>query len=99
MSNHSLWTELSLHSVDVEEYDNLLDELFQVVNIEFKDDLVFTTVYTPLNYSKLKRNNSHAKQDGMYFHIVNGKKTMFMLDSDKTNDIIRKQDRLRFKLT
>ena len=35
----------------------------------------------------------------MYFHIVNGKKIRFMLDSDKTIDIDEKQDRLRIRLT
>ena len=98
MSNHSLWTELSLHSVDMEEYDILLDELFQVVQVELKNDLVITCVYTPLNYSNLKGNRSHVKQDGMYFHIVNEKKIRFMLDSNKTIDIDRKQDRLRRRL-
>ena len=98
MSNHSLCTELSLHTVDANDEDILLDELFQIVQVELKNNLVIANIYTPLNYSNLKRNNSHVKQDGMYFHIVNGKKTMFMLDSDKTIDIDSKQDRLRIRL-
>ena len=99
MSNHSLLTELSFHSVDADDKDILLDELFQVVQIELKNDLVVSKVYTPLNYSNLKKNKSHVKRDGMYFHIVNGKKIRFMLDSDKTIDIDEKQDRLRIMLT
>ena len=98
MSNHILWTELSFNSVDANDEDILLDELFQIVQVELKNNLVIANIYTPLNYSNLKRNNSHVKRDGMYFHIVNGKKTMFMLDSDKTIDIDKKQDRLRIRL-
>ena len=98
MSNHSLWTELSFYSVDAKDKDILLDELFQVVQVELKNDLVIANIYTPLNYSNLKRNRSHVKRDGMYFHIVNGKKIRFMLDSDKTINIDSKQDRLRIRL-
>ncbi len=98
MSNNDLLTELSFHSIDAKHEDILLDELFQVVQIELKNDLVVSNVYTPLNYSNLKRNKSHVKQDGMYFHIVNGKKIRFMLDSKKTIDIDRKQNRLRIRL-
>ncbi len=98
MSNNSLCTELSFHSIDAKHEDILLDELFQVVQIELKNDLVVSNVYTPLNYSNLKRNKSHVKQDGMYFHIVNEKKIRFMLDSNKTIDIDRKQNRLRIRL-
>ena len=98
MSNHSLCAELSFHSVDANDQDILLDELFQVVEIELKNDLVIAHIYTPLNYSNLKVNRSHVKQDGMYFHIINEKKIRFMLDSDKTIDIDRKQDRLRIRL-
>ena len=98
MSNNSLRAELSFYSVDANDQDILLDELFQVVQIELQNDLFTTKIYTPLNYSNLKRNRSHVKQDGMYFHIVNEKKIRFMLDSDKTIDIDRKQDRLRIKL-
>ena len=98
MSNNDLLTELSFHSVDANDRDILLDELFQVVQIELKNNLVVSNVYTPLNYSNLKRNRSHVKQDGMYFHIVNKKKIRFMLDSKKTVDIDRKQDRLRIRL-
>ena len=98
MSNHSLWTELSFHSVDAEEGDTLLDELFQVVNVELKNDIVIAQIYTPLNYSNLKRNRSHVKRDGMYFYIVNGNKIRFMLDADKAIDIDGKQDRLRIRL-
>ena len=97
MSNQILWTELSFHSIDAKPEDILLDELFQVVQIELKNDLVVSNVYTPL-YSNLKRNKSHVKRDGMYFHILNEKKIRFMLDSDKTIDIDRKQDRLRIML-
>ena len=98
MSNHSLWTELSFHSIDADDEDVLLDELFQVVQVELKNDLVIACVYTPLNYSNLKRNRSHVKQDGLHFHIVNEKKIRFMLDADKTIDIDRKQDILRIRL-
>ena len=98
MSNNDLLTELSFHSVDANDRDILLDELFQVVQIELKNNLVVANIYTPLNYSNLKRNKSHVKQDGMYFHIVNEKKIIFMLDSNKTIDIDRKQDRLRIRL-
>ena len=98
MSNHSLWTELSFHSIDADNEDILLDELFQVVQVELRNDLVIANIYTPLNYSNLKRNKSHVKRDGMYFHIVNGKKIRFMLDSDKTINIDHKQDRLRIRL-
>ena len=98
MSNHSLCKELSFHSVDANDQDILLDELFQVVQVELKNDLFTTNIYAPLNYSNLKRNKSHVKQDGMYFHIINEKKIRFMLDSDKTIDIDGKQDRLRIKL-
>ena len=98
MSNHSLLTELSFHSVDANDGDILLDELFQIVSIDLKNDLVIACVYTPLNYSNLKGNRSHVKQDGMYFHILNEKKIRFMLDSNKTVDIDRKQDRLRIRL-
>lgn len=98
MSNHSLCAELSFHSVDANDQDILLDELFQVVQVELKNDLFTTNIYTPLNYSNLKRNKSHVKQDGMYFHILNEKKIRFMLDLDKTIDIDGKQDRLRIKL-
>ena len=98
MSNQILLTELSFHSIDAKPEDILLDELFQVVQIELKYDLVIAKIYTPLNYSNLKREKSHVKRDGMYFHIVNGKKIRFMLDSDKTIDIDEKQDRLRIGL-
>ena len=98
MSNHSLCAELSIYIVDANDQNILLDELFQVVQIELKNDLVIAHVYAPLNYSNLKGNRSHVKQDGMYFHIVNEKKIRFMLDSDKTIDIDRKQDRLRTRL-
>ena len=98
MSNNDLLTELSFHSVDANDKDILLDELFQVVQVELKNDLVVTKIYTPLNYSNLKISKSHVKQDGMYFHIVNEKKIIFMLDSNKTIDIDRKQDRLRIRL-
>lgn len=90
--------ELSIYSVNANDQDILLDELFQVVEIELKNDLVIACVYTPLNYSNLKRNKSHVKQDGMYFHIIDEKKIRFMLDSDKTIDIDTKQDRLRIRL-
>ena len=98
MSNHSLCAELSIYIVDANDQNILLDELFQVVQVGLKNDLVITCVYTPLNYSNLKGNRSHVKQDGMYFHIANEKKIRFMLDSDKTIDIDRKQDRLRIRL-
>ena len=98
MSNNDLWTKISIYSVDANDKDILLDELFQVVGVELKNDLVIANIYTPLNYSNLKRNKSHVKQDGMYFHIVNEKKIRFMLDSNKTVDIDRKQDRLRTRL-
>ena len=98
MSNHSLWTELSFHSIDADDGDILLDELFQVVQVGLKKDLVIANIYTPLNYSNLKRNMSHVKRDGMYFYIVNGNKIRFMLDSDKTINIDSKQDRLRIRL-
>ena len=96
MSNNSLRAELSFYSVNANDQDILLDELFQVVQVELRNNFVTTNIYTPLNYSNLNR--SHVKQDGMYFHIVNEKKIRFMLDSDKTIDIDRKQDRLRIKL-
>ena len=98
MSNHNLWTELSFNSLDANDEGILLDELFQVVQVELKNDLVIANIYTPLNYSNLKRNRSHVKRDGMYFHILNGNKIRFMLDADKTIDIDRKQDRLRIRL-
>ena len=98
MSNNDLWTKISIYSVDANDKDILLDELFQVVGVELKNDLVIANIYTPLNYSNLKRNKSHVKQDGMYFHILNEKKIRFMLDSYKTIDIDRKQDRLRIRL-
>ena len=98
MSNNDLWTKISIYSVDANDKDILLDELFQVVGVELKNDLVIANIYTPLNYSNLKRNKSHVKRDGMYFHIVNEKKIRFMLDSNKTIDIDRKQDRLRIRL-
>ena len=98
MSNHSLRAELSFYSVDAADKDILLDELFQVIQVELKNDLVIAHVYAPSNYSNLKRNKSNVKQDGMYFHIINEKKIRFMLDSDKTIDIDRKQDRLRIRL-
>lgn len=98
MSNHNLWTKISIYSVDANDKDILLDELFQVVGVELKNNLVIANIYTPLNYSNLKRNKSHIKKDGMYFHILNEKKIRFMLDSDKTIDIDRKQDRLRIRL-
>lgn len=99
MSNNDLWTKISIYSVDANEGDIVLDELFQIVNVELNNDLVTATIYTPLNYSHLERNKSHVKRDGMYFHIVNEKKIRFMLDSNKTIDIDIKQDRLRSKLT
>ena len=98
MSNNDLWTKISIYSVDANDKDILLDELFQVVGVELKNDLVIANIYTPLNYSNLKGNRSHVKQDGMYFHILNEKKIRFMLDSYKTIDIDRKQDRLRIRL-
>lgn len=98
MSNNDLLTKISIYSVDANDKDILLDELFQVVQVELKNDLVIACVYTQLNYSNLKGNRSHVKQDGMYFHIANEKKIRFMLDSDKTIDIDRKQDRLRIRL-
>ena len=98
MSNNSLQTELSFHSLDAEEDDIVLDELFQVVQVELKNDLVIANIYTTLNYSNLKKNKSHVKRDGMYFHIVNEKKIRFMLDSDKTINIDVKQDELRIRL-
>ena len=98
MSNHNLCTELSFYSIDANDEDILLDELFQVVQVKLKNDLVIAKIYTPLNYSNLKRNRSHVKQDGLHFHIVNEKKIRFMLDADKTIDIDRKQDRLRIRL-
>lgn len=98
MSNNSLRAELSFYSVDAKDQYILLDELFQVVQVELKNDLVITCAYTPLNYSNLKGNSSHIKQDGMFFHILNEKKLRFMLDSDKTIDIDHKHDRLRVRL-
>ena len=98
MSNNDLWTKISIYSVDANDEDILLDELFQVVQVELRDNFVTTNIYTPLNYSNLKRNKSHIKKDGMYFHILNEKKIRFMLNSDKTIDIVRKQDRLRIRL-
>ena len=101
MSNNDLCEELSFHSIYANDRYILLDELFQIVQIELKNDLVIANIYTPLNYSNLKRSKSHVKRerDGMYFHIVNKKKIRFILDSDKTIDIDRKQDRLRIRLT
>ena len=98
MSNNDLWTKISIYSVDANDEDILLDELFQVVQVELRNNFVTTNIYTPLNYSNLKRNKSHIKRDGMYFHILNEKKIRFMLDSYKTIDIDRKQDRLRIRL-
>lgn len=98
MSNNDLWTKISIYSVDANDEDILLDELFQVVEVELRNNFVTTNIYTPLNYSNLKRNKSHIKREGMYFHILNEKKIRFMLDSDKTIDIDRKQDRLRIRL-
>ena len=98
MSNHSLWTKLSFNSVDAEPGDILLDELFQIVNVTCQNDLVITRIYTPLNHSKTTENKSHVKQDGMFFHISNGKKLRFMLDKNKIINIDLKHDNLRLKL-
>ena len=101
MNKDLLCTELSFYSVDTNDEDIVLDGLFQLVQLELKYNLVVTKIYTPLNYSNLKISKSHVKRerDRIYFHIVNKKKIRFMLDSDKTIFIYRKQDRLRIKLT
>lgn len=98
MSNHSLWTKTSFNSVDAKPRDILLDELFQIVNVECQNDLVVTTIYTPLNHSKTTKNKSHVKQDGMFFHISNGKKLRFMLDKNKIINIYLKHNNLRLNL-
>jgi hypothetical protein len=98
MSNHSLWTKTSFNSVDAEPGDTLLDELFQIVNVSCQYDLVITIIYNPLNYSKATKNKSHVKQDGMFFHISNGKKIRFILDKNKIINIDLKHDNLRLKL-
>lgn len=59
MSNNDLLTELSFHSVDANDRDILLDELFQIVSIDLKNDLVIANIYTPLNYSNLKKETGH----------------------------------------
>lgn len=56
MSNNDLWTKISIYSVYANDKDILLDELFQVVQVELKNDLFTTNIYTPLNYLNLKRN-------------------------------------------
>ena len=98
-NNHSLWTSLSFNSIDANNEDIVIDELFQILKVTIdNDDILHTTIYTPFNYSNVKIIPSHNVDLGRYYHVKNKEIIRFMLSTDKCKEIDVKHDQLRMKL-
>ena len=107
MSNLLLLKELKKHKLLASEHDGVyLDELFQCVGYDSSaSNILYIRIYSSYNFSNTEDIESHyvknnlVNNDTSYFYFIRRNiPVRFMLDSKKTKQIDKKNDKLRSSL-